>query len=527
MTQDLERWELLENLGKGAFSQVYRARDLEGDAGEVAVKVVPKFKMNNQGAAFRCLQPGGVIDISDMSYHPPGPIGPGSAWIDWFRMLAVLTNAAGLDIGIYRGDRAQRELRHVGYKVLRRPRDRYLITTGISVYGGRCLLVSVVEQMKGILTRAMEFVPVSLSREEMMSRLEREILQDGMTIRVVSASQRRQDDIALMPHRWRVERWNSDQDLQSATELWLDALPSRFHLPQDILGPLLGRSNAHHSVVRDHTGLLGFCATYTMNADNAGDLVGSLGVLIVRSTHRGRGIGKSLHDEALGRLREQHKVRCLRLGSTFPRLLIGVPFDEPFVGWSDSASRASDWLLRLSGWQEKRTTSPEDATLEVQIFHQFGLRFSPCNNNMFEDALRLVAQVTRGKDLGCSRLVRLLSPLKQDMRDLHADVASRWDCQNYYGYDRWFAGQRNGASGLSNLNTEYIRRYKEAIPWIQGRIVSNSRYRTDNTKFWGQCSSDLRGWESEHLCPEGLAEYRHWRLVLQALHTTPSLRSFA
>ncbi|KAH7009210.1 uncharacterized protein B0I36DRAFT_212206, partial [Microdochium trichocladiopsis] len=69
-------------------------------------------------------------------------------------------------------------------------------------------------------------------------------------------------------------------------------------------------------------------------------------------------------------------------------------------------------------------------------------------------------------------------------RDLHADVASRWDCQNYYGYDRWFAGQRNGASGLSNLNTEYIRRYKEAIPWIQGRIVSNSRYRTDNTKFW-------------------------------------------
>ncbi|KAH7009211.1 uncharacterized protein B0I36DRAFT_437044 [Microdochium trichocladiopsis] len=51
MTQDLEPWELLENLGKGAFSQVYRARDLEGDAGEVAVKVVPKFKMNNQGRA--------------------------------------------------------------------------------------------------------------------------------------------------------------------------------------------------------------------------------------------------------------------------------------------------------------------------------------------------------------------------------------------------------------------------------------------------------------------------------------------
>ncbi|KAH7012775.1 uncharacterized protein B0I36DRAFT_356129 [Microdochium trichocladiopsis] len=112
------------------------------------------------------------------------------------------------------------------------------------------------------------------------------------------------------------------------------------------------------------------------------------------------------------------------------------------------------------------------------------------------------------------------------MRDLHADVASRWDCQNYYGYDRWFAGQRNGASGLSNLNTEYIRRYKEAIPWIQAgssRTLGTALI----TPSSGSVFLRLRGWESEHLCPEGLAEYRHWRLVLQALHTTPSLRSFA
>lgn len=40
--------------------------------------------------------------------------------------------------------------------------------------------------------------------------------------------------------------------------------------------------------------------------------------------------------------------------------------------------------------------------------------------------------------------------------DLYADVASRWDCQNYYGYDKWFAGHRNGASGLANPNTADI-----------------------------------------------------------------------
>jgi len=43
----LERWKLLEKMGDGAFSNVYRARDLDGVAGEVAIKVVRKFEMNS------------------------------------------------------------------------------------------------------------------------------------------------------------------------------------------------------------------------------------------------------------------------------------------------------------------------------------------------------------------------------------------------------------------------------------------------------------------------------------------------
>ena len=43
----LERWQLVEKMGDGAFSNVYRARDLEGHAGEVAIKVVRKFEMNS------------------------------------------------------------------------------------------------------------------------------------------------------------------------------------------------------------------------------------------------------------------------------------------------------------------------------------------------------------------------------------------------------------------------------------------------------------------------------------------------
>jgi hypothetical protein len=43
----LERWQLIEKMGDGAFSNVYRARDIEGHAGEVAIKVVRKFEMNS------------------------------------------------------------------------------------------------------------------------------------------------------------------------------------------------------------------------------------------------------------------------------------------------------------------------------------------------------------------------------------------------------------------------------------------------------------------------------------------------
>jgi len=43
----LERWQLLEKMGDGAFSNVYRARDLEGKWGEAAIKVVRKFEMNS------------------------------------------------------------------------------------------------------------------------------------------------------------------------------------------------------------------------------------------------------------------------------------------------------------------------------------------------------------------------------------------------------------------------------------------------------------------------------------------------
>jgi serine/threonine protein kinase len=43
----LDRWLLVEKMGDGAFSNVYRAKDTTGELGEVAIKVVRKFEMNS------------------------------------------------------------------------------------------------------------------------------------------------------------------------------------------------------------------------------------------------------------------------------------------------------------------------------------------------------------------------------------------------------------------------------------------------------------------------------------------------
>lgn len=42
----LDRFKLVEKMGDGAFSNVYRAKDLTGEWNEVAIKVVRKFEMN-------------------------------------------------------------------------------------------------------------------------------------------------------------------------------------------------------------------------------------------------------------------------------------------------------------------------------------------------------------------------------------------------------------------------------------------------------------------------------------------------
>jgi hypothetical protein len=68
--------------------------------------------------------------------------------------------------------------------------------------------------------------------------------------------------------------------------------------------------------------------------------------------------------------------------------------------------------------------------------------------------------------------------------NLSADVQCLNQSQGYYGIDTFFAGHRNGSSGLSNPNTSDIQRYKNAIYWIRDRINSSSANHSNDTRFW-------------------------------------------
>lgn len=201
--------------------------------------------------------------------------------------------------------------------------------------------------------------------------------------------------------RWLVEEWEMLRDPPVIHELWCQCLPDRFRIDLASLQRLLNRPGySKHFVVHDPSTreLLGFCATYTTFIDNSdSSWVGCLAVILVQPSHRRRGIGTALHYHALRQLTE-HRVSRLQLGSTFPRLLYGPPFDLTSEDWFrrrgwriDSSDvpgcgqEACDWVLDFEDWRAAGLSSG-------------GLNFRKCEMNEFDKVLEFVARESARKD---------------------------------------------------------------------------------------------------------------------------------
>jgi GNAT superfamily N-acetyltransferase len=216
-------------------------------------------------------------------------------------------------------------------------------------------------------------------------------------------------ELIMAPRPWEVEALPESLaafDISPVLELWNECLPDKFRMNGFALHRLLDRDGfGRHYVVRlpDTSEIVGFCATYTTWAFSDPEyLVGSLAMLVVRQAYRRRGIGRSLHDHAIDQMTRTRGVRRLLLGSTFPRLLCGIPRElvshEWFNrrGWpidSHSAGRGreiSDWLLRIQDWPGGGfATFPE------------GFTFRPCTLDEFPTVLQFVrSEAARNETMG-------------------------------------------------------------------------------------------------------------------------------
>lgn len=173
-------------------------------------------------------------------------------------------------------------------------------------------------------------------------------------------------DDRLNPRIWPVEQWIEARDITSVLDIWNECISNRFAIDQRTLASLLRRPGyAKHYVVRESGNgeILGFCATYLSYVDKEGEnLIASLAFLFVRSSSRQQGIGLSLHNHAISQLRRTRGVIRLQLGSTFPRIFYGPPFEVQLD---------EEWFRRR-GWQLDNANVPGQG----QIVHDMILDFA-------------------------------------------------------------------------------------------------------------------------------------------------------
>ncbi|VUC21533.1 unnamed protein product [Clonostachys rosea] len=199
---------------------------------------------------------------------------------------------------------------------------------------------------------------------------------------------------------WSVKRW-SPGDVPEMHHLWLENVPSKFHLDREHFASLINRPDyAVHHVVREPSmnQMVGYCAAYANISDSRGEeLIGSLAIMVVRQEFRGMGIGRLLHDTTISSLSRIRGVRRIQLGSTFPRFLYGIPSGHPDIKWLEGkgwpfatghkagAGRLiADWLIRFEG----------DSSVNLA---SAGLTFKPCELTDVPSVLDMVGRETERK----------------------------------------------------------------------------------------------------------------------------------
>jgi beta-N-acetylhexosaminidase len=109
-----------------------------------------------------------------------------------------------------------------------------------------------------------------------------------------------------------------------------------------------------HYIVRNSSTqkLYGFCATYYSLSLSRGIVA----AIVVSTSHRGKGIGFSLHQHALQNLERRHGLDTVQFGSELPVVFPGIP------------NRLSSYQLGLRSWVRNRYVLPRSKALKPCFF---------------------------------------------------------------------------------------------------------------------------------------------------------------
>jgi GNAT superfamily N-acetyltransferase len=240
------------------------------------------------------------------------------------------------------GDHQEIDFAHVSRTVLGDKPMVLVVTCDLNAMGGYDRTFSTVVQSRGSSSQELEAVAAVIFGE------------------LVSPK-------APSRQQWSIEAYNEPRDLADVHELWHKTLPEKFKINRNTLMSLLDRPGyARHHVVRSpENRLLGFCATYLTYADQAGErLIASIAVVLVQQISRERGIGLSLLNYAIKQFEKTRGIARIRIGSTFPRLLHGIPHESLYAqqwfgrrGWSfdkledGHGQSVYDLIVDLKNWQ--------------------------------------------------------------------------------------------------------------------------------------------------------------------------------
>lgn len=203
------------------------------------------------------------------------------------------------------------------------------------------------------------------------------------------------------PSTWPLVEWDLNKDLSETHALWEAAFPAKFQLNRSTLGSILDRNGyAKHYIIREpqNSKAVAFCATFTTFTDSSTHLIGSIAAIIVHKDYQGQGIGRMLHNEVVSRLNKIPGVGIIQLGSTFPRLLYGLPTPVTNMEWFEKRG----WKLQepvpvpvpghgrlVLDWLMKFSESP------VPDLASAGLTFRACRLSDYQQVIEIVTKESR------------------------------------------------------------------------------------------------------------------------------------